>query len=65
MARRRTRTVSIPTTFVGTFYDVQAGVYVATRRDGSLTVGAINKRGVNVQAADLVIGSDPAVYTEH
>jgi len=48
---RKSRTVAVPTTFVGTFYDVTAGVYVATRKDGSLTVGRIGSRGLNITGA--------------
>jgi hypothetical protein len=50
MARKKGTTFTFPTTFVGTFYDKNAGVYIATRKDGSLTVGQMNRRGVNVRS---------------
>lgn len=34
-------------TRVGTVYDTEKGVYVATRKDGSITVGRINRKGSN------------------
>lgn len=43
-------TVSLPTNFVGTVYDHNTGVYVATRKDGSLTFGRFNQKGTNVRA---------------
>lgn len=50
MARKPANTVVLPTNFVGTVYDHNTGVYVATRKDGSLTFGRFNKRGTNVAA---------------
>lgn len=64
MARRRARTVNFPTTFVGTFYDVEAGVYAATRKDGTITIGQINKPGVNIETGRVVIDADSYAHTE-
>jgi hypothetical protein len=63
MARKAT-TVVIPPTFVGAFYDVKAGVYVATRADGSLTVGRIGVRGVNVRAGLVAPNAQPVTVTD-
>lgn len=65
MARRKNTKVIVPTTFVGTFYDKTAGVYVATRKDGSITVGRTNQRGVNVAMG--IVGPDalPLTVVEH
>jgi hypothetical protein len=49
---------------VGTFYDTAAGVYVATRKDGSLTVGAISRRGVNLTVGAALPNAGTAVLTE-
>jgi len=65
MARKRSTTVNIPTTFVGTFYDASAGVYVATRKDGSLTVGRTNRRGTNIRVGLVTPNADPLSYTQH
>jgi len=66
MARRKnTNTVVVPTTFVGTFYDKNAGVYVATRKDGTVTVGATGKRGVNLAVGAVFPGADPRIVAEH
>lgn len=54
MARKRNPSINIPTTFVGTFYDVTTGVYVATRKDGTVTVGRIGRRGLNVAGAAVL-----------
>lgn len=62
MARRQSSTTTIPTTFVGTFYDTNAGVYVSTRKDGSLTVGRIQSRGVNLRLG--VVDIDAAALTD-
>lgn len=49
MARRTVRTTrSLPTNFVGTVYDHNTKVYVAARKDGSLTFGRFNERGTNI-----------------
>lgn len=64
MARKSRPTPEIPTTFVGTFYDVNAGVYIAVRADSSVTVGRIGKRGVNV-GFGLVGGTSVVTDTEH
>lgn len=49
MARRKSNTtVVLPTTFVGTVYDHNTGVYVASRKDGSITFGKFGQRGTNV-----------------
>lgn len=53
MARK---TVSLAPTFVGTVYDTETGVYFATRKDGSVTVGRINERGMNVQGGGFAAG---------
>ena len=63
MARKR-RTVTVPTTFVGTFYDTTAGVYVATRKDGTMTVGQIGRRGLNVSAGIVVTEAHSLPDTE-
>lgn len=47
---RKTASVSVPTNFVGTVYDHKTKVYVATRKDGSLTFGRFNEKGTNVKA---------------
>lgn len=65
MSRRRNPAVVVPTTFVGTFYDKAAGVYVATRKDGSITVGATNKRGVNLTVGAVFPNGDPSTVIEH
>jgi hypothetical protein len=65
MARKRSTTVTFPTTFVGTFYDVNAGVYVATRKDGSITVGRTGKRGVNLSVGAVAPDASAVVLTEH
>lgn len=59
MARRRTHTIDLSTTFVGTFYDVNAGVYVATRKDGTLTVGKMNTKGVSIRAGSVLPDAMP------
>lgn len=64
MARRKS-TVAVPTTFVGTFYDTTAGVYVATRKDGSITTGQIGKRGLNVRLGVVMPSADTATRVEH
>lgn len=64
MARRKNTVVAAPVTFVGTFYDVAAGVYIATRKDGSITVGQMNKRGTNVSLGAVVPNADPLVRVE-
>lgn len=64
MARRRSNTVIVPTTFVGTFYDTNAGVYVATRKDGTITVGQVGKRGLNVAVGAVFPGADARTITE-
>lgn len=49
MARRKnSSTIVLPTTFVGTVYDHNTGVYVASRKDGSITFGKFGQRGTNV-----------------
>lgn len=40
----------LPTNFVGTVYDHNTRVYVATRKDGSITFGRFNEPGTNVKA---------------
>lgn len=65
MARRKNSKVVVPTTFVGTFYDKNAGVYVATRKDGTVTVGAIGKRGLNVSAGVVFPGAQANTVVEH
>lgn len=66
MARRKSNTtVVVPTTFVGTFYDKEAGVYVATRKDGTITVGQTNKRGLNLAVGAVFPGADSRSVTEH
>lgn len=65
MARRKNTTVVVPPTFVGTFYDANAGVYVATRKDGSITVGQTGKRGLNVQVGAVALDSAPILRVEH
>lgn len=65
MARRKNSTVVVPTTFVGTFYDKNAGVYVATRKDGTITVGRTGQRGLNVAVGAVFPGADPRTVTEH
>lgn len=65
MARKRSTTVVVPTTFVGTFYDTNAGVYVATRKDGSITVGQTGKRGLNVQVGAVGLDAAPIMRVEH
>lgn len=47
MARRK-NTIVVPATFVGTVYDHATGVYVATRKDGTVTFGKFNERGTNL-----------------
>lgn len=64
MARKRNPQPEIPTTFVGTFYDVNAGVYIAVRKDSSVTVGQIGRRGVNV-GFGLVGGQSVVTDVEH
>lgn len=65
MARRKNLpTVTIPTTFVGTFYDTNAGVYVATRKDGSVTVGRLRERGVNVRLGAVDLTADALTDAE-
>jgi hypothetical protein len=61
---RKSRPTQIPTTFVGTFYDVESGVYIAVRKDSSVTVGQIGRRGVNV-GFGLIGGSSVVTDTEH
>lgn len=64
MARKsRTTPPVADTTFVGTFYDVEAGVYIAVRKDESITVGRIGKRGVNV-AFGAVLGANTVTSVE-
>ena len=43
--------IVLPTNFVGTVYDHNTGVYVATRKDGSITFGRFNEPGTNVKAS--------------
>jgi hypothetical protein len=50
-------------TFVGTAYFADAGVYVAKRKDNTLTIGQIGKKGVNVEAG-IVDFSSESVLTE-
>lgn len=64
MARRRQPSVTVPTTFVGTFYDTNAGVYISTRKDGSITVGRMNVRGVNVQVGAVDLTADSLTDAE-
>lgn len=45
-------------TFVGTAYFKDAGVYLAKRKDGSVTVGQMNRKGVNVQAGIVDFEAD-------
>lgn len=47
MANKNSR-VTLPTNFVGTVYDHNTKVYVAARKDGSLTFGRFNEKGTNV-----------------
>ena len=49
MARSTRPTVVLPTNFVGTVYDHNTKVYIATRKDGSLTFGPFNQKGTNVK----------------
>lgn len=65
MARRKNTKVTLPTTFVGSFYDGEAGVYVSTRKDGSITVGQTGKRGVNVAFGGVFPTGDATTVTEH
>lgn len=65
MARKRNTTIVVPTTFVGTFYDRNAGVYVATRKDGTITVGQTGKRGLNLAVGAVFPSADPRAVTEH
>lgn len=65
MARRKNTTVTVPTTFVGTFYDKDAGVYVATRKDGTITVGQTGKRGLNLSVGAVFPGGEARTVTEH
>lgn len=62
---RKTVTVTVPTTFVGTFYDKETGVYVATRKDGSITTGRIGQRGLNVRLGVVFPNADPMTRVEH
>jgi hypothetical protein len=43
-------TIVLPVTFVGTVYDHNTGVYVASRKDGSITFGRFGQKGTNVAA---------------
>lgn len=61
---RKASTVQFPPTFVGSFYDVTAGVYVSTRKDGSMTVGRIGVRGVNVKVGMVAPDARPVTLTE-
>jgi hypothetical protein len=36
-------------TVVATVYDKRQGIYVATRKDGSVTFGHFNQKGTNVR----------------
>lgn len=65
MARRKSNPAAvIPTTFVGTFYDTNAGVYISTRKDGSITVGRMNVRGVNVALGAVDLSADSLTDAE-
>lgn len=64
MARKRLTVPTVPTGFVGTFYDTAAGVYLATRKDGSVTVGQIGRRGVNVKGAAVLTDARTLAATE-
>lgn len=64
MARKQNRKVTVPTTFVGTFYDTEAGVYVSTRKDGSITVGRMNKRGLNLVVGAVDLTADAVALVE-
>lgn len=65
MARRKSTTPTIAPTFVGTFYDTKAGVYIATRADGTITTGRIGKRGVNVRFGVVATGTEVLTDTEN
>lgn len=57
-------TVAVPPTFVGTVYSSAHGVYIAQRKDGSVTVGQIGQRGLNVQAGLVDFESDNTLRSE-
>jgi len=61
---RKSQPVQTPTTFVGTFYDVDKGVYIAVRKDSSITVGRIGERGVNV-GFGLIGGQSVVTDVQH
>lgn len=60
---RKTRTAK-PATFVGTVYSPDHGVYIAQRADGSVTVGQIGRRGLNVQAGLVDFEGDNTLRSE-
>lgn len=62
---RKTASVKTPATFVGTVYSPEHGVYMAQRADGSVTVGRIGQRGLNVQAGVSDFEGSPSLRAEH
>lgn len=57
-------TIGATPTFVGTVYSPDHGVYIAQRKDGSVTVGRIGSRGLNVQAGLVDFEGDNTLRSE-
>ncbi|HUC21062.1 MAG TPA: hypothetical protein VMR98_06270 [Candidatus Polarisedimenticolaceae bacterium] len=64
MARKASKVEVAEPTFVGTFYSVEHGVYFATRANGTVTVGRIGKRGINIDHGLVTPDALPVVAVE-
>lgn len=51
-------------TFVGTAYFKDAGVYLAKRKDGTVTVGQMNRKGVNVEAGIVDFSNESVLRSQ-